>query len=205
MNKQNGVFIIVEGPDGVGKSSVVRDLTKVIEARHAKVVNLAFPGRQEGTLGLLVYKLHHDLAQFGIEGITPVAVQALHVAAHLDVITTVIKPLLANGTTVVLDRFWWSTWVYGTVNGIDQKILHNLIESERCAWGSCVPNAAILLERQSPLRPEPHDIWEKLKIEYAKLSAREAEKYPVYRISNDGEPKETLNSICQILAEDLEK
>lgn len=195
------MLIVVEGPDGVGKSSTVHELVKAVEDRHGPATSLAFPGRNEGTLGALVHKLHHEPKFFDITSITPLALQALHVAAHLDVIDTVIKPLLAGGTHVVLDRFWWSTWVYGTVHGIPSKVLQRLIEVETAAWDACLPYAAILLDRRMPLKPEPLNNWTLLKAEYARLAKQEALKYPVYTVSNEGNPKDSLNTICQILAD----
>lgn len=195
------MLIVVEGPDGVGKSSTVHKLVKAVEDRHGPATSLAFPGRKGGTLGALVHKLHHEPNLFDITSITPLALQALHVAAHLDVIETVIKPLLARGTNVVLDRFWWSTWVYGTVHGINPNVLQRLIDVEIAAWDTCLPDVAILLDRTAPLKPEPQDSWALLKAEYARLAKQEALKYPVHTVSNESNHKDTLNTICQILAD----
>ncbi|MBL9184080.1 MAG: hypothetical protein JNN17_18195 [Verrucomicrobiaceae bacterium] len=203
MKTQVGRLIVIEGPDGVGKTRIVHDLVNVLKTNSQHIVSLSFPGREPGTLGSLVYSLHHKLEAFGLNTITPAALQTLHIAAHLDTIETRIKPLLNQGTTVVLDRFWWSTLVYGTVAGIERSTLEHLIAAENSVWYPHIPKCLILLDRQSSLRPEPSRDWEKLKAAYARLAKEEQTSFPVHRVCNDGEPTETLDNICQILAEDL--
>jgi hypothetical protein len=51
------------------------------------VMQLSFPGRREGSMGNLVYQVHHDPKRFGVREVTPLALQALHIAVHLDEIT----------------------------------------------------------------------------------------------------------------------
>lgn len=203
MNTPAGRLIVIEGPDGVGKTRIVHDLVNVLETKSQYVVSLSFPGREPGTLGSLVYSLHHRLEAFGLNTITPIALQTLHIAAHLDTIEARIKPLLSQGATVVLDRFWWSTLVYGSVAGIERSILEHLIAAENAVWYPHIPRCLILLDRQESLRPEPIRDWVKLKATYARLAKEEPTNFPVHRVCNDGEPTETIEKICQILAEDL--
>lgn len=203
MNTLPGRLIVIEGPDGVGKTRIARDLVNILATKLRHVASLSFPGREPGTLGSLVYSLHHGLEAFDLNAITPAALQTLHIAAHLDAIETRIKPLLDQGTTVVLDRFWWSTLVYGTVAGIEQATLRHLIAAENTVWHPHVPSCLILLDRQSSLRPEAIRDWEKLKVAYTSLAEQERDSFPVHKVCNDGEPNDTLTKICQILGEDL--
>ena len=119
-------LIILEGPDGIGKSTVCAELSKQIPNSEV----LAFPGNEPGTLGKWVYNMHHDPTL----AIGPTALQALHIAAHIDAVERVIMPKLREGTTVILDRYLFSTWVYGRVYGAHLPTLKYLVDAEELFW-----------------------------------------------------------------------
>lgn len=144
---KQGKLYVFEGPDGVGKTTMAHKL----EIHFPKAAYIAFPGIQPGTLGKHVYDLHHGL--FGGVSIPPISLQMLHVAAHIDAIENRIKPMLASGGIVVLDRYYWSTYIYGLYNGVDEKFLTNLIALEQSAWGDIKPDTIFLMLRSEPIRP----------------------------------------------------
>jgi dTMP kinase len=150
---------VFEGPDGVGKSELSRLFAQQLAESGIDCEHLAFPGRDNGTLGKHVYELHHDAQRHGIESISPTSLQLLHVAAHIDTIENRIVPALKAGQTVVLDRFWWSTIVYGLVSGISRQTLDAMIGLELTVWGGIQPTVLFLIRRKHPLRPEPMDQW----------------------------------------------
>jgi dTMP kinase len=147
-------LIVFEGPDAVGKSTLVEYSRRLLEAREISHEILSFPGDRPGTLGKLVYDLHHDSSRFGIRFISPVALQALHIAAHLDSINEIIVPAFRSNKWVVLDRFWWSTWLYGRAAGIDPRILNSLVQAEQLLWGQISPAVVFLLRRTRPFGDE---------------------------------------------------
>ena len=110
MSKRGKLFVL-EGPDGVGKSTLAHTLTEYLNAKGIPCDYFAFPGREAGTLGRHIYDFHHNPIQFGVKLVNPASVQVLHIAAHLDTIERNILPTLEKGRSIVLDRFWWSTWV----------------------------------------------------------------------------------------------
>jgi len=188
-------LIVFEGVDAAGKSAVCDGFLKTLVDHGVTAKLLSFPGKEPGTLGDLVYQIHHVPESKGVDRHpTEASLQALHIAAHLDAIESVIVPSLEAGETVVLDRYWWSTWVYGVVVGADPKVLGALIEAERVAWGRWQPELVFHVTRSKPLREEPLDMWERLRREYDALAEREADRYPVCVLSNDGKLEDTVTN-----------
>jgi thymidylate kinase len=120
-------LIVFEGLDASGQVLASELVRKTCERIRHNCVLLSFPGSKAGTLGRHVYELHHDASRFRIEKLTKASLQLLHIAAHIDAIESRIKPLLPSRTTVVLHRFWWSTYVYGLVGGVLRDILDGMI------------------------------------------------------------------------------
>jgi thymidylate kinase len=193
----NGKLIVVEGPDGVGKSTVTRSLRTILEQEHLPNEILSFPGDRPGTLGKLVYDLHHNSRSLDVERVSPIGLQAMHIAAHLDAITETILPALTLGSWIVLDRFWWSTWVYGRAAGADSRVLDSLIQAEKLLWGQLTPSVVFLLQRTKPLGGELADNdFDGLSRLYRELAVSEAANHEIVTIS-DGEPSETSEIIWQ--------
>ncbi len=181
----NGHLIVFEGPDAVGKSTLVKSLQSILQNACVQTEFLSFPGDRPGTLGKLVYELHHSPTQFGINGMSPISLQALHIAAHVDAILQTIIPALSSGTWVVLDRFWWSTWVYGTADGIEPRALNSLIEAEKLVWGPFQPSVVFLVERSAPLRSdEKEEQFKRLSALYRELCDSQRKIYPVVELVN---------------------
>jgi dTMP kinase len=161
---------------------------------------LAFPGREPGTLGKLVYDIHHDPKSFDIPRMAEAAKQALHVAAHLDAIERRIGPLLHEGEHVLLDRFWWSTWVYGVIGGVSMNVLEALIEAERIQWGSIQPSLVVLLDRDAPIeRDEDMDGWRRIRAEYLMLASKEKKRYPIEIVQNTGNLEQTATRVVDLV------
>jgi hypothetical protein len=125
--------------------------------------------------------------------LTPSSLQTLHIAAHLDGLEREIIPALEQGQTIVLDRYWWSTWVYGKVGGMKPKVLDALIEVERLAWEKWQPSLVYYVTRTTPLREEPLETWHRLNATYEELLARESGRYPIMVLRNEGAFDTTLN------------
>ena len=126
-----GALIILEGPDGVGKTSLSQAIEDHFQNGTDTFLRLSFPGREPDTLGKLVYEIHHDSSHHGVETISEFSKQVLHIAAHIDSIEKTIGPALNAGKNVLLDRYWWSAWVYGVVAGLNRRALKKLIDLER--------------------------------------------------------------------------
>jgi thymidylate kinase len=180
-----GKLYVFEGPDGVGKSELSRRFTAMLEQQGTLVKLLSFPCWKEANLGRLVYDFHHAPKAFGVARVSPSSLQLMHIAAHVDTIEAVIRPALRQGISVVLDRFWWSTKVYGIASGSEKRVLQNMIDVELCAWGQIRPSAVFLITRKTPLRPEPEGHWARWRDLYLRVAAEEQQKARVIVIEND--------------------
>lgn len=192
-----GKLIVFEGPDAVGKSTLVRYLRELLEQKQIPNESVSFPGDRPGTIGKLVYDLHHAPGKFGVERISPLGLQALHIAAHLDAITQIILPAIDLRRWVVLDRFWWSTWVYGRAAGIDPKVLDSLVHTEKLQWDQCVPSVVFLIQRVQPFGDKPKGgEFATLSNLYGDLSISETGNYEIVTIADAG-----YEAACEIVGQ----
>lgn len=143
-------MIVLEGPDGVGKTTVAMSLASELKEAGGEPLVVAFPGNDPETLGRLVYDLHHGRIPLS-RPIAAAAIQVLHVAAHIDAIESVIKTGLESGRDIVLDRYWWSTVAYGGLDGaIRPELLNDMVQLEQQVWGPARPDLIVLL---APVHP----------------------------------------------------
>jgi len=190
----------MEGTDGSGKTTLAHTLVAYLKAEGLRALYFSFPGREPGTLGAEVYELHHRSRERGVAGIHPASLQLLHIAAHIDAIETKILPALRQGLNIVLDRFWWSTWVYGVVAGASASTLKAMIEIEHMHWGTVRPAVAFLIIRAKG-RADDVATDRRLRIdEYRRLAAVERNDYPVRTITNDGTVPAALKKIVAELS-----
>ena len=194
---------MLEGPDGVGKTTLCGALAERLQDGGHDPLHLSFPGKRPGTLGELVYRVHHEQGPVRVADMSMLAKQALHVAAHIDAIDRQIFPALLEGRIVLLDRYWWSAWVYGLVGGCGRRQLRALVAAERSAWGTVRPALVVLLRRPTPIdRDDPPARWRRLADEYARLAERERRLHPVAVIDNVGTPGAALTTLLDVLDTD---
>ena len=192
-----GRLIVFEGPDGVGKSTLAQALTKRLVAMGLSCEHLSFPGKEEGTIGRLVYDVHHCPAGYGIGTITAASLQALHIAAHLDAIEQRIVPALNEGRWVILDRFWWSTWAYGCLAAVDRMTLDAMVQVERLYWRGVEPDALFLIDRSKDSLVGEGRV--QLRESYQLLYEGEKSRYPVHRIQNDDSIDQSVDRLFAAL------
>lgn len=109
--EQHGTYIVIEGPDGTGKTTHAKLLTETLakNGRNSRYVHE--PG--ETPMGLRLEKLIKDreLAR------SPLTNFLLFTAARLEAYKQTIQPTLATGGVVVSDRNWFSSVAYQGVAG----------------------------------------------------------------------------------------
>ena len=196
-NPSAGQLIVFEGTDGVGKSTLSKALAEKLEETGISCKHLSFPGKEAGTIGRLVYEIHHSPEKFKLRNISPTSIQTLHIAAHLDVIEQRIAPALKNGHWIVLDRFWWSTWVYGRTSSVNSSVLDALIQAERIQWDGIEPSIVFLVDRSDESFHDPNHA--QLRKTYEILYEKESERHPTRLIRNDASVEESMKQVLDAL------
>jgi thymidylate kinase len=189
---QRGRLIVFEGPDESGKTTISRMLHERMNRIDAPCIWMSFPGSEIDTLGNEIYKIHHD--QRFAEA-SSLSIQLLHVAAHVDSIETKILPALKNGISVILDRYWWSTFAYAKAAGVGEDIIRKVLEIEEAVWSGQLPDAAFLMIRTpSGVGEQSHD-WDCLATIYKELANVESSSYPVQVIYNQFSIESALEAV----------
>lgn len=133
-----GLFIVVEGPEGSGKSTLIRGLAARMSAAGQEPVVVREPG---GT------PLAESVRQALLDAdhqVAPVAELFLFLAARADLTAQVLRPALAGGRVVLADRFTLSTEVYQVVGrGLDRELV---AAGNAAATGGLRPDLTLVLD-----------------------------------------------------------
>src|SRR5580765_3762754 len=136
--RDSGTFVVVEGPEGAGKSTLVRWLGTTLRADGRKVLTVREPG---GTpiaeaARKLALKSRHDRAY--------AAELFLFLAARADLVERVIRPALGRGQIVIADRFGLSTIAYQVSGrGLPRADVEVAL---RVATGGLTPDLTLILD-----------------------------------------------------------
>ncbi len=119
-----GKFIVIEGPDGSGKSTQAELLVKHLADKGLEVVHVREPG---GTaVGERIRKVLRDSQ---LSGMSVATEMLLYMACRAQLVKEIIKPALAKNKIVVADRFLLSTFVYqGIAGGLGKGIVRKIGE-----------------------------------------------------------------------------
>lgn len=116
-NGYKGFFIVLEGCEGAGKSSLAATLQRGLEEKYGDNVNIILTREPGGT------KVGEDIRSVIMkhDDLSPSTETLLMRAARDDHMNKVIIPALENGDIVICDRYVYSNMVYqGYLNGNDE-------------------------------------------------------------------------------------
>jgi dTMP kinase len=132
-----GKLITIEGLDGAGKSTLAATLAQTIAQRGVRVELLREPG------GVALSERIRELVKDPSLTVGGRAEALLYAAARAELVHERIRPLLADGVLVLLDRFVDSSLAYqgaGRGLGVEQVRAINLL-----ATGGLTPDRTLLL------------------------------------------------------------
>lgn len=136
---RSGTLITLEGGEGGGKSTQAELLGTWLRERGYQVVVAREPGTTP--VGEAVRRI---LLEEAPDHLAPEAELALYVAARAQLVAEVVRPALAAGRIVVLDRYADSSVAYqGYGRGLDPEWVR---EMNRWATGGLEPDLTILMD-----------------------------------------------------------
>ncbi len=133
------MFITFEGPDGCGKTTQITLLDKYLSQQGYPVYRAREPG---GTpIGEQIRQVLHDPANEAMDARAEIL---LYSASRAQLVAEAIRPMLAQGSIVLCDRFFDSTLAYqGYGRGLDIDVLRLITEF---ATGGLRPDLTIYID-----------------------------------------------------------
>ena len=118
-----GLFIVVEGLEGSGKTTQVAKLKEWFQAQGREVVVVHEPGGTPyGEAARTLFLNHHRT-------LVPEAEVGLLLTAKIQLLKTVVEPALAQGKIVLCDRFTDTLYAYQHfAKGHDINMMNDLVD-----------------------------------------------------------------------------
>jgi dTMP kinase len=139
--KMAGKFIVLDGPDGCGKSTQAKLLAEYLTAQGIEVLLLRDPGSTPigEKIRQILLSPEHDAMSLRTEVL-------LYMAARAQLWSEVLAPTLAEGKCIVMDRWLSSTCAYqGYAGGFG---IDNIIKLAECSLERIWPDMTIILDAQ---------------------------------------------------------
>ncbi len=142
-----GSFIVVEGPDGSGKTTLVADLVQRLTDTGHHVVQVREPGgtpSAEVLRDLVLNQTQHAW--------TDPAELFLILAARAELVENVVQPAIESGAVVVSDRFGLSTIAYQAIGrGLPPDQVASALD---LATGGLRPHLTVILDVEAAVGQE---------------------------------------------------
>ncbi|MFB3069254.1 MAG: dTMP kinase [Gemmatimonadales bacterium] len=154
-----GTFIVVDGPDGAGKTTLVRRLASRLRAAGHEVLEVRQPGGTPVAEAARAAALDADMHA------SPLAELFLMLAARADQVEKVIRPALKRGQVVLSDRYDLSTEAYQIAGrGLPRD---RVMGANELATDGLRPDLTIVLDLPAEvgLKRQAHDGKEQDRIE----------------------------------------
>ena len=202
----NSNYIAFEGIDGSGKTSVVENLSDILNSQNKEHTIVREPGGTSVGEGIRELLLSHDYQ------VNPLAEALLFCAQRSQLIEEVVLPSLNNGVVVLSDRSAYSSVAYqGEGRGLGYEKIYQLNDiSIQSNW----PERVILLDidpevslsRQQVadrIGSDKVEFFQKVRTGYLKLAEEFKDSFLILNAENNIEVN--IEAICNWLEIDNSK
>ena len=135
---RRGIFISIEGPDGSGKSTQIKNIKDYFEGKQFEVVFTREPG---GTA--IGERIRDIILDKNCKEMDYMTEAMLYAAARAQHVSEVIEPALAAGKVVICDRFVDSSIAY---QGYGRKLGEAVAVINGYAVKGCMPDLTLLFK-----------------------------------------------------------
>lgn len=137
MSVERGRLIVLEGQESAGKSTQATRLVRWLADRGVDAMLVREPGGTDAGEKVRELLLHLPYQ------LTAPAEALLFIASRAELVDRVIKPELRKGRTVVMDRFFLSTYAYQVGGrGLDEDLV---VSANALATDGLVPDVTLLI------------------------------------------------------------
>lgn len=139
---KKGLLIVVEGVDNVGKTTLINSLVRD-NVPLIKFSTVAMPvlSSDDITKDIKRVMMGHD----NLDGHTRLMLNA---ASIRHTVECYVKPLLEMGTSVILDRYAYSTMAYQSLEGVSVDLIFDTLFND---MKIPIPDVIIYLDTDRPL------------------------------------------------------
>lgn len=140
---RRGRFLVLDGPDGAGKTTVSGAIADRLTGRGLRVTRCKDPGGTEAGDRIRSVLLDHDLDRMDVR-----CEVLLFMASRAQLVAGVVAPALQRGDVVLCDRFVSANLAYQCAAGAD---FDEIIRLASYAIGDMWPDLTIILDVPSEL------------------------------------------------------
>ena len=202
-----GLFITIEGIEGVGKTTNVDFVAEFFRAEGAEVIVTREPGGTE-----MAEKIRDLILAAPPQGLSDTGELLLMFAARAEHLASLVRPALERGATVVCDRFTDATFAYqGGGRGLAAEkiaLLRDLVQE------SLRPDLTLLLDAppevsaariagrdwKDRFEQERADFFARVRAAYLAIAEQEPERVQVVDAT---QPLETVREAVTLILQDL--
>ena len=202
----NSNYIAFEGIDGSGKTSIIENLSDILNSQNKEHTIVREPGGTSVGEGIRELLLSHDYL------VNPLAEALLFCAQRSQLIEEVILPSLNNGVVVLSDRSAYSSVAYqGEGRGLGYEKIYQLNDiSIQSNWPERVVlldiDPEVSLSRQQVadrIGSDKVEFFQKVRTGYLKLAEEFKDSFLILNAENNIEVN--IEAICNWLEIDNSK
>ena len=116
INKTKGKLIAIDGPNGVGKTTLIAEIVKELEKKKINVLRTSEPTKTE--LGNFIRNIQDKVKKETLA--------CLVVGDRYEHLSSEVLPALEDGKIVLMDRYILSSYILQGIDGLDFKFIDDI-------------------------------------------------------------------------------